>query len=142
MFQFFFQPQNRPPLIGGLLWPRSPQKALIRSSCFLVFQLRKCWSIIGYYSNPVIFFSLTSTSKHHCETWKTFSNVGKTFLYFANLETCRDLTIQTKQLSPLSVILQWHIQSNFSHFLPTMNYKTQSPNFINFLSRVLHNTEK
>ena len=33
----------------------------------LVFQLRKCWSTIGYHQNMGHIFFLSSTSKHHCE---------------------------------------------------------------------------
>ena len=60
-WNLFFQPQNWPPSLGSLFWPWRPRKTLIRSfGFFLVFQLRKCWSTIGYYSNmgqaPLCFF--------------------------------------------------------------------------------------
>ena len=61
----------------NIFWVGKPKKnVLMRAfrghfediSFFWIFQLRKCWSIIGYYSNPRYFFSLSSISKDHCCT--------------------------------------------------------------------------
>ena len=62
---FLFQPQNLHPSLGGLLRPWRPQKALIGTFWFW-FSNTENVEVLGI-SNPMFFFSLSSTSKHRCE---------------------------------------------------------------------------
>ena len=60
---FLFQPQNRPPSASA-----SSTSQLIRTFQFFGFPTEEMlkYHCNGYNSNTMFFFSLSSTSKHHC----------------------------------------------------------------------------
>ena len=67
LFSIFFQPQNQPSSLDGLLWPRRLRKVLIRTFRFLDYPTQNMLKYHWVLTKPHAHFFLSSTSKHHCE---------------------------------------------------------------------------